>query len=166
MHSCPKEVKEAAYKRLVLPVLEYGSSLWDHPGVVLQEELESVPKRAARIVTGNYNYESGSMTGILGQLKWESFKIRRKDNRLILLYKGLKGKASVPTDDLIPKTRRFRYQYSVAFNTPIANTIVYKGRFVVQTIRDWSALPDSLISFAEEAEGYVAMFTSMVRARD
>ena len=28
---------------------------------------------------------------------------RRKDNRLILLYKGLKGKASVPTDDLIPK---------------------------------------------------------------
>ena len=43
------------------------------------------------------------MTGILGQLKWESLKKRRKDNRLILLYKGLKGKASVPTDGLIPK---------------------------------------------------------------
>ena len=76
------------------------------PGVVLQEELESVQKRAARFVTGNYNYETGSMTGILGQLKWESLKKRRKDNRLMLLYKGLKGKASVPTDDLIPKTRR------------------------------------------------------------
>ena len=63
------------------------------PGVVLQEELESVQKRAARFVTGNYNYETGSMTGILGQLKWESLKKRRKDNRLILLYKGLKGKA-------------------------------------------------------------------------
>ena len=59
------------------------------PGVVLQEELESVQKRAARFVTGNYNYETGSMTGILGQLKWESLKKRRKDNRLILLYKGL-----------------------------------------------------------------------------
>ena len=46
------------------------------------------------------------MTGILGQLKWESLKKRRKDNkdiRLILLYKGHKGKASVPTDDLSPK---------------------------------------------------------------
>ena len=43
-------------------------------------------------------YETGSMTGILGQLKWESLKKRRKDNRLILLYKDLKGKASVPTD--------------------------------------------------------------------
>ena len=93
------------------PVLDYGSSVWDPPGVVLQEELESVQKRAARFVTGNYNYETGSMTGILGQLKWESLKKRRKDNRLILLYTGLKGKASVPTDDLIPKTRRRRNQH-------------------------------------------------------
>ena len=92
------------------------------PGVVLQEELESVQKRAARFVTGNYNYETGSMTGILGQLKSESLKKRRKDNRLILLYKGLKGKASVPTDDLIPKTRCCRNQHFMAFQTPIANT--------------------------------------------
>ena len=155
-----------AYKGLVRPVLDYGSSVWDPPGVVLQEELESVQKRAARFVTGNYNYETGSMTGILGQLKWESLKKRRKDNRLILLYKGLKGKASVPTDDLISKTRRCRNQHSMAFQTPIANTDVYKGSFFPQTIRDWNALPDSLISSAEDAEDCVAKFTSLVRARD
>ena len=61
---------------------------------MLQEELEKVQHRAARFVTRNYVYETGSMTGILGQLKWESLKKRRKDNRLILLYKGLKGKAT------------------------------------------------------------------------
>ena len=71
------------------------------PDVVLQEELESMQKRAARFVTGNYNYETGSMTGILGQLKWEALKKRRKYKRLILLYKGLKGKASIPTGDFI-----------------------------------------------------------------
>ena len=54
------------------PVLEYGSSVWDPQGVVLREELESVQKRAARFMTGNYSYETWSMTGILGQLKWES----------------------------------------------------------------------------------------------
>ena len=80
--------------------------------MVLQEELESVQKRAARFVTGNYKYETGSMTGIRGQLKWESLKKRRKDNRLILLYIGLKGKASIPTDDLIPKTSSIQYHYS------------------------------------------------------
>ena len=113
--------------------------------VVLQEELESMQKRAARFVTGNYSYETGSMTGILEQLKWESLKKRRKDNRLILLYKGLKGiKASIPpSDDLIPKTRRCRNQHSMAFQTLIGHINVYKGSFFPKTIRDWNALPDS-----------------------
>ena len=49
------------------------------------------------VVTRNYTREEGIMTGIPGvileQLKRESLKKRRKDNRLILLYKCLKGKA-------------------------------------------------------------------------
>ena len=54
----------------------------------------------------------------------------------------------------------------VAFQTPIANTDVYKGSFFHQTIRVWNALPDSLISSAENSEDFVAKFTSLVRARD
>ena len=46
---------------------------------------------------------------------WESLKKRRKENRLILLYKGLKGKARIPTDDLIPKTSRGRNKHSSAY---------------------------------------------------
>ena len=42
---------------------------WDPQGVVFQDEIESVLKRAARFLTGNYNYETGNMTGILGQLE-------------------------------------------------------------------------------------------------
>ena len=38
----------------------------------------------------------------------------------------------------------------MAFQTPIANTDVYKGSLFPQTIRDWNALPDSLISSAED----------------
>ena len=114
-------------------------------------------KRAASFVKGNYNYETGSMTGILGQLKLETLKKRRKDYRLILLYKGLKGNASVQTDE---------NQHSMAFQTPIANTDIYKDSFFPQIIRDWNALPDSLISSAEDAEDCVAKFTSLVRARD
>ena len=109
-------MKEAAYiiKVWMRPILEYGSSVWDPHTDKLQEELEKVQNRAARFVIRNYVYETGSMTGILGQLKWESFKKKRKDNRLILLYKGLKGKARIPTDDLILKTRRGRNQHSLA----------------------------------------------------
>ena len=33
--------------------------------MLLQDELEKVQKGAATLVTGNYTYETGSMTGIL-----------------------------------------------------------------------------------------------------
>ena len=89
-------------------------------------------------MTTNYVhvYETGIMTGILGQLKWESLRKRRKDNRLILLYKGLKGKARIPTDDLILKIRRGSNQHSLAFQIPSASKDVYKYSFFPQTIRD------------------------------
>ena len=70
-------------------VVQFGTP----QSILLQDALEKVQKRAGRFVAGNYTYETGSMTGILEQLKWESLKKRRKDSRLIMLYKGLKGAA-------------------------------------------------------------------------
>ena len=75
LFSYPQDVKEADYKQMVHPILEYGSSVWDLYSDKLQEELEEkVQNCAARFVTRIYVYETGSMTGILGQLKWESLK--------------------------------------------------------------------------------------------
>ena len=87
--------------------------------LMARKKWERSKNRAARFETGNYIFETGSMTSILCQLKWESLKDRRKDSRLLLLYKaGLKGKTRIPTDDLIPKNRRCRNQYSLAFQIP------------------------------------------------
>ena len=49
LYSCSKKVKETAYKGLVCPVLEYGSSVWDPSDVVCQEEQETVQKRAGKL---------------------------------------------------------------------------------------------------------------------
>ena len=135
------------------PVLEYSGSVWDPSGIGLQNELEKCQNRAARFVTENYNFETGSMTGILEHLKWESPKTK-------------KDKASIPTDDLIPLVSRCRNGHSMAYQVPIANTNIYKCSSFPQTVRDKNALPDSLFSSAESAEDGVAKFTSLVRARD
>ena len=50
-------MKEAAYKGMVRPILEYGSSVWDPNTDKLQEELEKVQNRSARFVTRNYVYD-------------------------------------------------------------------------------------------------------------
>ena len=169
LFSCPQDVREAAYKGLVRPILEYGSSVWDPHYEGLIDDLEKEQKRTARFVTRNYTYEKGSMTDhadILKKLKWESLQKRRKDNRIILLYKGLKGRAKIPTDDLIPKNRRCRNQHSLASQIPSASTNAYLHSFFPQTIRDWNELPDSLISSAELSDDCVSKFTSLVRALD
>ena len=131
-------------------------------------------------MTGNYVFETGSMTGILCQslkkfTRGTTFDTvysvegtitghcqRRKDSRLILLYKGLKGKARIPTDDLIPKNRRYRNQHSLAFQIPSASKEAYKSSFFPQTIRDWNDLPDSLISSAEMSDDCVSKFATLV----
>ena len=143
LYACPQEVKGAAYKGLVHPVLEYSGSVWDPSGVGLQNELEKVQTRAARFVTGNYNFEIENVTGILEHLKWESLKKWRRDSRLILLYKSLKGKASILTDDLIPLVRA-------------------AGMIILWHIRS-QLLTLIFISVAEDG---IAKFTSLVRARD
>ena len=93
-------------------VANIDDSVLDPHTQCLHKELEKVQNHAARFVTGNYVFETGSMTDSLGQLKWESLKKKRKDSRLILLYKGLKGKARIPMDT---KTRRCRNQHSLSF---------------------------------------------------
>ena len=165
LYQCAQDVNEAAYWGLVRPILEYGSCVWDSQGMVLQQEIEKVQNRAARFVTSNYCFETGSMTGILEKLKWESLK-KRRDSRLILLYKGLNVAASIPTDGLIPTIRRSRNHHSLTFQTLAVRTDIYKGSFFLQTIRDWNARPDLIITSAESAEDDVTRFTSLVRARD
>ena len=78
--------------------------------------------------------ETGSMAGILEKLKWESIMKRRRDSRLIILYKGLKGAASIPADALIPPIRRSRNHRSMTFKNSAARTDIYKGSFFPQTM--------------------------------
>ena len=119
-------VEEKPYMGLVRPVLEYNSPIWDPYGIVAQEKMEKVQIHAARFVTGNYSFETGSMTSILDQLGWESLHKRRKGSKLILLYKHLKGRASIPCDDLQPLNRRGRNQHPMAFQVPYARSDIYK----------------------------------------
>ena len=116
---------------------------------------EKVQNRAARFVTrNNFYFYTFEEVGI------------SQENRLILLYKGLKGKARIPTDDLIPNTRRCRNSHSMAFQLPSAGVEAYKCSFFPQTIRDWNDLPDPLLSTAEMSDDCVSKFASLVRSRN
>ena len=68
-----------------------------------------------------------------------------------MLYKGLKGAASIPTNDLVPPVRHVRKHHSLAFQTPFTNTDIYMSSFFPQTVGDWNLLSGSLLSAAEDS---------------
>ena len=106
------------------------------------------------------------MTCILQQLGWESLSKRCKGSKLILLFKGLKGSASISCGDLQPPNRHSRNQHPMAFQVPYARTDIYKYSFFPDTVRDWNAPLAFIISSAESSEDPVARFMSHVRSRD
>ena len=83
-----------------------------------------------------------------------------------MLYKGLKGAASIPTNDLVPPIVHTRNNHSLAFQIPMARTDIYKSSFFPQTIRDWNSLTNPLVSASECAVDSVTKFISLVRARN
>ena len=54
----------------------------------------------------------------------------------------------------------------MAFQVSYARTNIYKYSFFPDTIRDWNALPASIITSVESSEDPVDRFTSLVRSRD
>ena len=105
-------MKETAYLSFVRPILEYAGTVWDPHCIYLEEQLEKVQKRASRFELNNYSYEEGSMSEIMETLQWKPLKERRRENRLILFYKGLNGQAKIPTTDVLQKNRKNRNRHN------------------------------------------------------
>ena len=62
LSSCPEGVKEAAYKALVRPHVEYASSVWDPHLKKHFKQIEEVQRGAARFVKNCYTRELGTVT--------------------------------------------------------------------------------------------------------
>ena len=88
IHSCPKEVKAAAYTTLVRPSIEYASSVWDPHTRNNIHQLEAIQRRAARFVYNNfYDREPGVVTSMISRLQGESLEQQRAKARATFMYK-------------------------------------------------------------------------------
>ncbi len=85
-----RKVKETLCKSLVLPIVEYGSVLFDNCSAALKLRLERLHRHAAVIVTGAFKITS--FVRLLDELGWNSLEDGRKLARLTL-FKKMKRKA-------------------------------------------------------------------------
>ena len=77
LYSCSPFVKETAYKSLVTPRQEYCSSIWDTYHQEYENKLESVQRRAARLVCKDIRRQSHA-SDMLRDLNWKTLEDRTK----------------------------------------------------------------------------------------
>ena len=84
--NCPKSVKVTVYTKLVRPKLQYACIAWDPHNQRDKAALERIQRKAARLVSGNYD-RTTRVTGMLQDLQWDTLETMRRHARRALHYK-------------------------------------------------------------------------------
>ena len=83
LKSCPPHIQSSCYKLLVVPIIEYGSTVWDphlHKDI---NKIEKIQRHRARFVKWWYT----SVTSLINDLQWQSLQSRRTTLKVTMLYK-------------------------------------------------------------------------------
>ncbi len=139
LNICPMKLKETAYIALTRSVLEYNVAAGDPYLKKDTDKLEKLQRKAAKFTTSNYDRTS-SVTKMLSDHGWSKLADRRRELRLALLYKVVKGQVAVSADSLglIKADNRTRSSNPHQFKTILTNSTQYKNSFVQRTIIDWN----------------------------
>ena len=134
-------VKATAYKSFVRPTVEYACTVWDPHQKSSILHLEKVQRRGARYVKNRFHNRS-SVSSMLHDLEWVSLEARRREARLVMLYKIRSGLVAIdPSKHLKQPTRMSRHMYPHTYQLPHTSTSYKLHSFFPKTIRDWNALP-------------------------
>ena len=131
------------YKTIVRSVLEYAAPVW-FPQFQYQVDLiESVQRRATKLMPGMSNLEYVDRLKIL---KLPTLLFRRVRGDLITLYKVLNGKYNIELLNLVLDTNNTTRGHTLKLKKFNARLNVQKNSFSFRVINWWNSLPEEVIS--------------------
>ena len=143
LYMCDASIKEAAYKSLVRPHLEYASPAWSPHTSRNIDKVEAVQRRAARFVMSYYEYGPNVNLSdlITNNLKWQSLQHRRAQYDLSLFYKIRTGQLNISFPPYVTPSpvHPDRYTHIQALHSE-----AFKYHFYVRTVRLWNILPSGI----------------------
>ena len=146
--------------------MEYAAAVWDSHLIKDVQALEGVQRRAARFMCGD-NQSTSSVTTMLAQTGLTNIECRRRDLRLVLLFKIKHGHVAVSVDDLglgkaDPRTRS---QHPYKYRTIAPSTNILRYSFTHRSVPEWNALPASTVD-AGRPDGFRARLAGLPAQSD
>ena len=93
---------------------------------------------------------------MMNELGWKPLNERRKEQRLVLLFKIVNDLVAIPADNNIEYNQRpSRTSNSKQIKVPSATTEIYKLYFFPKTVNDWNTLTESAVS-SKTVKGFKA----------
>jgi ribonucleases P/MRP protein subunit RPP40 len=130
---------------LVRPHLEYGNSVW-HPQYKKDIELlESVQRRATRLVPGFWKMEYEERLRVM---KLPTLAFRRLRGDLIEVYKHLHGIYRVDSTELLPLDSRegaATRGHSLKLQKTRCRTSLRANSFGMRIVNNWNSLKDDIV---------------------
>ena len=142
MSGCPRDVKDACYKTLVRPILEYSCTVWDPHTSKNVNNLEMVQRRSARFVYSNY-CRTASPSDMIKPLGWESLAERRKKSKIIMMYKIDNNLIDIPKTLFKPVNPHGR-RSNMIFHVPYCKSDTFRFSFIPSATNIWNSLPENI----------------------
>ena len=140
--NCPINTKVSLYKSMVLPILEYGCTIWDP---FTTKDIEKIQRRAARFILNDYSWNT-SVTQLLQKLNLPSLKSHRICQKAIMIYKIVYSLVCIPSSHLIvPNTSQTRH-HQYCFRLPYSRINAHLYSFFPSAIRIWNDLSSCIIN--------------------
>ena len=165
-HILPSHMLMLIYSSIIQPKFDYAITIWGYTCDNNLHKIQRLQNRAARIVTGNYDYVSTRGTELVNRLKWMCVTQRRDYFMPILMYKSIHGMAPAYLcneitlhSEIAERTTRSVNDNNV--NVPYAHLESFKNSFTHRGPIMWNSLPEyiktcgTLHSFKAKMKVYI-----------
>ena len=98
------------------------------------DKLERINRRAARMMTNDYEYRCSNVTAMMKHLEWPTLEHRREIQRLAMMFKAVRGLVAVPSTQLTPVDKRTRANHQFKYRNILTNSAPYKFSFFPRAV--------------------------------
>ena len=134
------------YLSYILSILEYSCIVWDGCSVQNINSLQRIQNETARIVTGLTR--SVSLENLYRECGWVTLEERRKQQKLIFMYRSVNGLVPTYISDITPplvnETTDYPLRNQNNITIPFCRTEISRRSCIPSSITLWNALDEEL----------------------